>query len=185
MLDVYNNKCFYVSFDIPLRWTGALENARLVVERSSACAARCRRREQRVQTEFILCCELYQNTQVIRCCRRLSPRRSSHLSPALSWQAPPRRLNFGRHLPYCCYTIRWGRTSQNIHLHHDVVIFTFGAATGLPQASSATMPRRAPAAAAGAHLRRRRCRRRQRGAIPFSADSLPSALQGFPTESGH
>lgn len=98
VLDVYKSKCFYVAFDIPLRWTGALENARLVVERNSACAARCRRREQRVQTEFILCCNIYQNTQVIRCCRRLSPRRSSHLTPALSWQAPPRRLNFGRHL---------------------------------------------------------------------------------------
>lgn len=55
VLDVYQKKCFNVAFDIPLRWTGALENARLVVvERNSACAARCRRREQRVQTEFML-----------------------------------------------------------------------------------------------------------------------------------
>ena len=39
---------------LPLLWTGALENARVEVERSSVWAARCRRREQRVQTEFIV-----------------------------------------------------------------------------------------------------------------------------------
>lgn len=101
------------------------------------------------------------------------------LSPALSWH-----LRGVSTLADTSHTaaIPLGRDEHLTNpLNHNVVILTFGAASGLPQASSATMPRRA-STPADSHLRRRRG---QRGAIPFSADSLPSAFQGFPDESGH
>lgn len=63
----------------------------------------------------------------------------------------------------------------------DVALYTVGAATGLPQTSAPPMSRRAPATA-NPLLRRRR---RDTGAIPFAADSLPSALQGLPSQSGY
>lgn len=177
--------------DLPLLWTGALENARVEVERSSVWAARCRRREQRVQTEFIvafmynaMCCFVVYQARLadsarcssslpksLLCLSRLAGHSRGEVKPAAAAASGIAKVRNLLHSRQGTYTLAH---------HQHVALYTIGAASGLPQTSSPSMPRRAPAAANSLL----RCRR-DTGAVPFAADSLPSTLQGFPHQSGY